>query len=40
MFAVVESGSQQFIVKKGDKIHVQLLDKKEGDKYIFVFSHL
>jgi len=32
MFAVVESGSQQFIVKKGDIIRVQLLDKKEGDK--------
>ena len=32
MFAIVETGSQQFTVKKGDKIEVQLLDKKEGDK--------
>jgi len=32
MFAIVETGSQQFTVKKGDKIKVQLLDKKEGEK--------
>lgn len=31
MFAIVKAGSQQFKVKKGDKIEVQLLDKKIGD---------
>jgi len=32
MFAVIESGSQQFTVKAGDVIKVQLLDKKDGEK--------
>ena len=35
MFAVIKAGSQQFKVKKGDKIQVQLLDEKIGDNLDF-----
>jgi large subunit ribosomal protein L21 len=35
MFAIVEIGSQQFKVSKGDKIEVQKLPEEEGKKVTF-----
>ena len=35
MFAIIESGSKQYKVTKGDKIEVELLHKKEGSKVTF-----
>jgi large subunit ribosomal protein L21 len=32
MFAIVESGTQQFTVKQGDKIKVNFLDMEDGAK--------
>jgi len=32
MFAIVETGTQQFTVKLGDKIKVQFIDNEEGTK--------
>lgn len=35
MFAIIESGSKQYKVDKGDLIKVELLHKKEGSKITF-----
>ena len=34
-FAVIQTGGKQFIVKAGDKIQVEKLAVKEGDKVAF-----
>ncbi len=34
MIAVIETGSKQFIVKKGDILEVELLNKKVGEKVV------
>ena len=35
MFAIIESGSRQYKVAKGDQIKVELLGKKEGSQVTF-----
>jgi large subunit ribosomal protein L21 len=35
MLAVIKTGGKQYIVKPGDKIKVEKLDKKEGEKFSF-----
>ena len=35
MFAIVETGGKQYVVEAGDKIKVEKLDVKEGDKVTF-----
>jgi len=35
MLAIIRTGGKQYIVKPGDKIKVEKLDKKEGEKFSF-----
>lgn len=35
MLAVIKTGGKQYIVKPGDKIKVEKLDKKEAEKFSF-----
>ena len=35
MYAIIETGGKQYIVEAGDKIKVEKLDVKEGDKVTF-----
>lgn len=35
MLAVIKTGGKQYLVKPGDKIKVERLDKKEGEKVSF-----
>lgn len=35
MYAIIETGGKQYIVESGDKIKVEKLDVKEGDKVTF-----
>ena len=35
MFAVIKTGGKQYLVKKGDKIQVEKLEGKIGDKITF-----
>ncbi|MBA7603160.1 50S ribosomal protein L21 [subsurface metagenome] len=35
MLAVIKTGGKQYLVKKGDKIKVEKLDKKEGEQIEF-----
>jgi len=35
MLAVIETGGKQYLVSPGDKIKIEKLDKKEGDKVTF-----
>ncbi len=35
MFAVIKTGSKQYLVSPGDKIKVEKLEKKEGEEIIF-----
>ena len=35
MLAVIETGGKQYIVKKGEKVKIEKLEVKDGDKYIF-----
>ncbi|MFC1721359.1 50S ribosomal protein L21 [Patescibacteria group bacterium] len=35
MFSIIESGSKQYKIAKGDKIEVELLHKKDGSKVTF-----
>lgn len=35
MLAVIKTGGKQYKVKEGDKVKVEKLDGKEGDKVIF-----
>ena len=35
MYAIIETGGKQYVVEAGDKIRVEKLDVKEGDKVTF-----
>jgi len=35
MLAIIKTGGKQYIVKPGDKIKVEKLDKKEGESFSF-----
>lgn len=35
MLAVIKTGGKQYIVKPGDKIKVEKIDKKEGEEFVF-----
>jgi len=35
MLAVIKTGGKQYLVKKGDKVKIEKLDGKEGDKITF-----
>ncbi len=35
MLAVIKTGGKQYLVKPGDKIKVEKLDKKEGEQFAF-----
>ena len=35
MFAVIQTGGKQFLVKEGDKIKVETLGTEEGKKHVF-----
>jgi large subunit ribosomal protein L21 len=35
MIAIIKTGGKQYIVKPGDKLKVEKLDKKEGEELIF-----
>ena len=35
MLAIIKTGGKQYIVKPGDKIKVEKLDKKEGEEFSF-----
>jgi len=35
MFAVIKSGGKQYKLKEGDKVRLEKLNKKKGDKIIF-----
>jgi large subunit ribosomal protein L21 len=35
MFAVIQTGGKQFIVREGEKVKVEKLDAEEGAKHIF-----
>jgi len=35
MLAIIRTGNKQFVVKPGDKIKVEKLDKKEGEEFAF-----
>lgn len=35
MIAVIKTGGKQYLVKKGDKIKIEKLDKKEGEEINF-----
>ena len=34
-FAVIKTGGKQYIVKPGQKLKIEKLDAKEGDKFVF-----
>lgn len=34
MIAIIRTGGKQYIVKPGDKLKVEKLDKKEGDEFL------
>ena len=35
MLAIIKTGGKQYIVKPGDKLKVEKIDKKEGEEIIF-----
>lgn len=35
MLAIIKTGGKQYLVKPGDKIKVEKLDKKEGQEFVF-----
>ncbi len=35
MLAVIRTGGKQYLVKPGDKIKIEKIDKKEGEKIVF-----
>lgn len=35
MLAIIKTGGKQYLVKPGDKIKVEKLDKKEGENFAF-----
>lgn len=35
MFAVIKTGGKQYLVRPGQKIHIEKLDAKEGDSFVF-----
>ena len=35
MLAIIKTGGKQYIVKPGDKLRVEKLDKKEGEEFSF-----
>ena len=35
MIAIIKTGGKQYIVKPGDKLKVEKLDKKEGEEFSF-----
>ena len=35
MFAIIETGGKQYLVKKGDKVQVEKLSAEEGEKLTF-----
>ncbi|MGX9339299.1 50S ribosomal protein L21 [Mycoplasma sp. 332] len=35
MFAIIETGGKQLIVKKGDSIYIEKIDGNAGDKVVF-----
>lgn len=35
MIAIIKTGGKQYIVKPGDKLKIEKLDKKEGEKVTF-----
>lgn len=35
MKAVIQTGGKQYVVEKGNKIHIEKLDKKVGEKVVF-----
>lgn len=35
MLAIIKTGGKQYIVKPGDKLKVEKLDKKEGEEFSF-----
>jgi len=35
MLAIIKTGGKQYLVKKGDKIKIEKLDKKEGEEINF-----
>lgn len=35
MYAIIETGGKQYVVEAGDKIKIEKLDVKEGDKVTF-----
>ena len=35
MIAIIKTGGKQYIVKPGDKLKVEKLDKKEGEAFSF-----
>ena len=35
MIAIIKTGGKQYLVKPGDKIKVEKLDKKEGEEFSF-----
>jgi len=35
MIAIIKTGGKQYIVKPGDKLKVEKLDKKEGEEIVF-----
>jgi large subunit ribosomal protein L21 len=35
MLAIIKTGGKQYIVKPGDKLKVEKLDKKEGETFVF-----
>jgi len=35
MLAVIKTGGKQYLVKPGDKIKIEKLDKKEGEEFSF-----
>lgn len=35
MIAIIKTGGKQYLVKSGDKIKVEKLDKKEGENFVF-----
>jgi len=34
MIAIIRTGGKQYIVKPGDKLRIEKLDKKEGDEFL------
>ena len=35
MLAIIKTGGKQYLVKPGDKIKVEKIDKKEGEAFVF-----